>query len=678
MKIDDVVDQYRITERLGGGGMGEVFRAQDLELDRSVAIKCMRPELADFEEAAQRFRSEARTLAKLSHPNIAAVYRFFDYEQQLVMVMEFIDGRSFSDLMSEGSLNPPRIVDLVGQALDGLAYAHEHGVVHRDIKPPNLMVNRQGVVKVVDFGIARLIDGTRMTRTGSSIGTPVYMAPEQVLGKPVDARTDLYSLGIVLYEMLSGELPFDGDSDFEVMRAHLDQEPRPIDAVARDTPVALRQCVSRAMTRDSDARFQSATEFALALRRALDHPASEDSATYARPSLTDPPAPRGNRNGRWVAGALAALVAVAAAGGIWQYARQTAEPEPVMEAGAETTDAAGAETAGTGATSVLPSAETLADVSGSGGSETAGDQAPPAQDAGPTDGGGAEPPDRAETQIARGPAALPAAAAALLPEPAQASPVPAVDTGPPVVAVLPFRSSRPTPQAESLTRAVNGKLVNSGEFRVVERSRLDSLLGELEFQRSAGFVTPENAVSTGQTLGARILVTGDILDFGSERQTYEGYNISTTRTTHRLQAQISAVDVATGTTLYSGTDDVSVESQTVQGSRSDSSDRQLASQLADKLVRGLLASSNVRALVEPAKAVALEVIAEPANADVEIDGTYYGSAGGAFQVAPGFHVITVSSAGFLDWSKRVLVRPGSRVVARLEPDNTERTEITVK
>lgn len=282
--IDTIVDQYKIVERIASGGMGEVYKAIDLELERDVAIKCVRPELSELEEATKRFRAEARTLAKLSHLNIATVYRFFAEGERLYLVMEYIDGKPFGEMITnQGSIPHQQAVNLVKDALQGLGYAHRHKIVHRDIKPGNLMVDQENTVKVLDFGIAHLIGGTRLTRVGSAVGTPAYMSPEQVLGRDIDPRTDIYAIGVVLYEMLSGKLPYTANSDFELMRAHLEEVPRPLSELSKnDVPRALQDTVERALAKDTDERFQTAEEFAVALDAAEGNGA-------ARTAIVPPP-----------------------------------------------------------------------------------------------------------------------------------------------------------------------------------------------------------------------------------------------------------------------------------------------------------------------------------------------------------------------------------------------------
>ncbi|MDJ0785688.1 MAG: protein kinase [Myxococcota bacterium] len=280
--IGTVIENYRITEQLGAGGMGEVYKAVDIELEREVAVKCMRRELSGRDELAARFRAEARMLAKLHHPNVATVYRFFEREDQLFLVMEYVDGEDFGDIMRGKGLAVDEAVPLFGQALAGIGYAHQQGVVHRDLKPSNLMIGERGLVKVLDFGIAHLVGSARMTKTGMAVGTPAYMAPEQVRGHDVDPRTDLYSLGIVFYEMLTGKLPFEAQSDFEAMRAHLEEQPRDITTFKPDVPQPVQDAIYRALAKDTSERFATAEEFA----QALGHPTGTAPAVSAAAAAT--------------------------------------------------------------------------------------------------------------------------------------------------------------------------------------------------------------------------------------------------------------------------------------------------------------------------------------------------------------------------------------------------------
>ena len=195
---------------LGEGGIGQVHAARDTMLDREVAIKSLRPELMNDTSFVERFRSEANSLARLTHPNITTLYSLLPEGGNLYMITELVRGRTLEAILKEkgAPFSLPEALAIIGQAADGLSYAHSMGIVHRDIKPANMMVNDAGLVKIMDFGIARVQGSQRMTRAGSAFGTPEYMSPEQVKGQDVDARSDLYSLAIVLYEMLTGAVPF--------------------------------------------------------------------------------------------------------------------------------------------------------------------------------------------------------------------------------------------------------------------------------------------------------------------------------------------------------------------------------------------------------------------------------------------------------------------------------------
>ena len=264
--------RYRLDERIAVGGMGEVWRGQDTVLGRAVAVKCLKPEYVDDAEFRERFRGEARHAAALSHPGIASVY---DYGEQVEpetaawLVMELVDGEPLSALLArEGRLPSERTLDIVGQAALGLEAAHEIGVVHRDVKPGNLLVRPDGVVKITDFGIARAADAVPITRTGSLVGTAYYLSPEQASGGTVTPASDVYSLGVVAYECLAGQRPFPGSNPMAVATAHVREQPPPLPA---DVPEPVRELVARAMEKDPAKRPVHAGDLgraALALRAA--------------------------------------------------------------------------------------------------------------------------------------------------------------------------------------------------------------------------------------------------------------------------------------------------------------------------------------------------------------------------------------------------------------------------
>jgi serine/threonine-protein kinase len=266
--IGRTVGKYRIIDRLGRGGMGTVYKAVDETLDREVAIKVLNPDLGDS-DVLKRFRAEAVTLARLNHPGIATLYELHRDKDDLLMVMEFVRGETFHDLSERlGPLAAPQAAHLCMQVLDALAHAHRAGVVHRDLKPANLMIGETGVVKVMDFGIARVLGTEHFTHGGYMMGTPAYMAPEQVMGRDVDARADLYATGVVFYRLLAAQLPFEADTAIAMVQKQIAEEPTPISTFRPDLPNWCTKVIDRALAKSPSDRFQSAEEFRTALQRA--------------------------------------------------------------------------------------------------------------------------------------------------------------------------------------------------------------------------------------------------------------------------------------------------------------------------------------------------------------------------------------------------------------------------
>ena len=264
-------DRYRVEERIAMGGMGSVYLATDERLDRQVALKVLKEELADDERFVERFRREARAAGALSHPNIAGVFDFGQHEARYYMVMELAEGRDLARLLrEEGPLSPERSVRVASQIAQALAHAHAAGVVHRDIKPPNVIIGEADRVKVTDFGIARAVGESTLTATGSVLGTAHYISPEQAGGAEVGPAADIYSLGIVLYEMLTGSLPFTGDSALAVALRHVSDDVPPPSELNPEVPASLDAVVARATAKDPRDRFGSADEMNKALGGALD------------------------------------------------------------------------------------------------------------------------------------------------------------------------------------------------------------------------------------------------------------------------------------------------------------------------------------------------------------------------------------------------------------------------
>ncbi|HET8772131.1 MAG TPA: protein kinase [Thermoanaerobaculia bacterium] len=262
---------YRLIEKLGAGGMGEVWRAEDKKLLRQVAIKILPAQLAADAEWKERFLREARTVAQLNHPNIATIYSIDEVGDSLFIAMELIAGDPLSVMINRGPMLPADAVRVAAHVADGLAEAHEKGIIHRDIKPDNILVSTR-LVKILDFGIAKQIGGTAdpsLTQGGMVMGTPHYMSPEQALGRSVDARTDIFSLGTVLYEMLSGAKPFTGDAATQVLLQIVMQEPRDIALAAFGITPALAKIVRRCMSKQPADRYQSCLELRAALTDSL-------------------------------------------------------------------------------------------------------------------------------------------------------------------------------------------------------------------------------------------------------------------------------------------------------------------------------------------------------------------------------------------------------------------------
>lgn len=268
--IGSVIGTYRVIDRLGTGGMGTVYRGVDVLLDRPVAIKVLKPELVANQQLIERFRTEAVLLAKLSHPNIATLYGFLPLgDGQFAMVMEFLPGTPLDELLRRhGAMPVTAAAGLFSGVLDAIGYAHRQGVIHRDIKPSNVMVLPDGTPKVMDFGIARAVGSAHQTRVGAIVGTLEYMSPEQIQGRETDARSDIYSLGVMLYEMLTGRVPFTADSEYALLQAHIQSPPPPPRVFTPDIPEAVAQIVLHALEKDPDRRFQTAEEFKLALAAA--------------------------------------------------------------------------------------------------------------------------------------------------------------------------------------------------------------------------------------------------------------------------------------------------------------------------------------------------------------------------------------------------------------------------
>jgi serine/threonine-protein kinase len=261
--IGRTVSSFKITREIGFGGMGKVFAGIDLILEREVAIKVLRSELTYQASIVSRFHAEAVTLAKLNHPKIATVYAFLQDGEDYFLIMEFIRGWTLREIIAAHNPMPPATaIALFHQALEGIGFAHKQGIIHRDIKPSNFILTETGLLKVMDFGIARILGSGRLTRTGHLLGTLEYMSPEQIRGETTDSRSDIYSLGILLYELLTGRAPFEADSDFKLMKAQVEATPPSPRDFRPDLPVELERAILYALAKDPGQRFQSVEDFA--------------------------------------------------------------------------------------------------------------------------------------------------------------------------------------------------------------------------------------------------------------------------------------------------------------------------------------------------------------------------------------------------------------------------------
>jgi eukaryotic-like serine/threonine-protein kinase len=331
------IGDYLILQELGAGGMGKVYKVQNVISDRLEAMKVLLPDLTRDSDLADRFLREIKVQASLEHPNIARLHTAMRADNQLLMLMEFVEGRTVESLFTpERPMPLDHAVWYCMQVLSALDYAHVRGIVHRDIKPSNMMLTNQGQIKLLDFGIARVINDPSLTQTRQTVGSLFYMSPEQINGQPVDARSDLYSLGVSLYQMVTGRKPFDGTSDFSIMAAHMQQQAIPPMQLDPSMPQSLNDAILRAIAKDVNNRFQSAAEFHAGLEGVLrviqsgGQPAAPVAAPQPQPTPMPPPT-SGSGLGLKL-GIVALVVFLLAGGGLawWKLRKPVAEPEPTV------------------------------------------------------------------------------------------------------------------------------------------------------------------------------------------------------------------------------------------------------------------------------------------------------------------------------------------------------------
>jgi non-specific serine/threonine protein kinase len=304
--IGKTISHYKILEKLGEGGMGVVYKAQDTKLDRLVALKFLPQHLTSDSAEKERFIHEAKAASALNHPNITTIHEVDEFEGQMFIVMEYCEGRTLKQMIEKETLSVKKVLDIAIHVSEGLTSAHSKGVVHRDIKSDNIMVSPEGQVKIMDFGLAKLKGATKLTKSGSTLGTAAYMSPEQASGEEVDQRSDIFSFGVVLYELLTGQLPFKGEHSAAIIYSILNDEPQPVARFNNKVSAKLEDIVFKALAKEREERYQHADELLADLRR------EKKSLEYVKTAVTvqptEPPKPVKKKTVPLIIGVLAVLI----------------------------------------------------------------------------------------------------------------------------------------------------------------------------------------------------------------------------------------------------------------------------------------------------------------------------------------------------------------------------------
>ncbi|MCZ6820380.1 MAG: protein kinase [Calditrichaeota bacterium] len=301
--IGQTISHYRILEKLGEGGMGVVYKAQDSNLNRTVAIKFLPRQISASAQDRQRFSTEAKAAAALNHPNIATIHAIEEADDETFIVMEYVEGHELKEEIAQGSLPIEKAINIATQIAEGLHAAHKKGIVHRDIKSANIMLTETGQVKIMDFGLAKVRGGAQVTKVGTTVGTAAYMSPEQARGDELDHRTDIWSFGVVLYEMLAGRLPFRSDYEQAVIYSILNEDPEFPD----EMPSNLRQILQKALAKDLSERYQNVGEVLTDLKSNVEGP----TAVATKPVAANGRAPLQQKR-VFLYGSIAILILVAA------------------------------------------------------------------------------------------------------------------------------------------------------------------------------------------------------------------------------------------------------------------------------------------------------------------------------------------------------------------------------
>jgi serine/threonine-protein kinase len=284
IKIGEKLGHFLIQAEIGSGGMGTIYYAIDTMLNRDVALKAIHPQLADNHQLMDRFKIEAMTQARMNHPNIVTIFSFNKIDDQYIIAMEYVEGKSLKELLqAKKRLSPGEAIDIIIQVAEGLSYAHAHNVIHRDIKPANILLGKNNEVKISDFGIAKIFGAQGMTKTGMMMGTPWYTPPEQIMGKNIDFRADLYSLGVTFYELLTSRVPFDSEtnSEFQIQKAHLETPPPRPSIYNPQIGVKLEKIILQALQKKVEKRFQSAKDLIAELQKVRSELGKKDLAVHS-------------------------------------------------------------------------------------------------------------------------------------------------------------------------------------------------------------------------------------------------------------------------------------------------------------------------------------------------------------------------------------------------------------